>query len=426
MKLSKIIAAVCALSLFLTPSAAFAKTLELTLGNNDVYINNGTIEKTTVEVAPYAKDGRTLVPVRVISENFGLNVGWDELTQTVTISNDTLTIKLVIGSKVAYVNGEEVILDVPAVEQNGRTLVPVRFVSETLGKKVKWIAPGEQILISDEKTLLKSGDSEYNLDHYIGMMALYGYNVEYTTLMLTEIGKIKTEALKNGYVLNDTQTAKEAYQELYGMKDDVYAITLLAPVIELIEDSIIASEYMNNFVESAVSSEQIEEEYNSSYVCAKHILISTTDMTTGESFSDSKKNTARKIAETVIAKLKSGEDFDSLIEEYNEDPGMQNNPQGYIFTKGEMVQEFEQAVYGMKEGEISGIVETAYGYHIIKKEKLPELNEQTYAQIQNGILYEIGNAKFEEIMAYNTLEQYVTDAEINAMINNLFSENSEI
>ena len=424
MKFKNFIAAVCAFSLLLAPSVSFAKSIELTLESNDIYVNDGTIEKKTVEVAPFTENGRTLVPVRIVSENLGLNVGWDDLTKTVTISGDALNIKLVIGSNIAYVNNEEVSLDVPAIEKDGRTLVPVRFISETLGKKVKWIASSNQILITDEKPLLKAGSSEYTLEHYIGMMALYGYNVEYITLMLTEIGKIKEEAVKNGYVFKKTDTAEQTYQELISIKDEVYAISLIAPLIELIEDSVMASEYLDTFTMVDIPKEEITKEYTSSYICAKHILIPTKDSKTGEEFSTSKKNTAKKVADTVIAKIKSGEDFDTLIEKYNEDPGVSYNPLGYVFTKGEMVKEFEETAFSLKEGEISGIVETPYGYHIIKREKLPEISEDVYTQIENSLIYNKGMEKYEECLKNNSSEQYVTDTEINNMINSMLSEES--
>ncbi|MBE7013781.1 MAG: hypothetical protein E7419_01080 [Ruminococcaceae bacterium] len=422
MKFKNFIAAVCAFSLLLAPSVSFAKSIELTLESNDIYVNDGTIEKKTVEVAPFTENGRTLVPVRIVSENLGLNVGWDNLTKTVTISGDALNIKLVIGSNIAYVNNEEVSLDVPAIEKDGRTLVPVRFISETLGKKVKWIASSNQILITDEKPLLKAGSSEYTLEHYIGMMALYGYNVEYITLMLTEIGKIKEEAVKNGYVFKNNDTVKQTYQELISIKDEVYAISLIAPLIELIEDSVMASEYLDTFTMVDIPKEEITKEYTSSYICAKHILIPTTDSKTGEEFLTSKKNTAKKVADTVIAKIKSGEDFDTLIEKYNEDPGVSYNPLGYVFTKGEMVKEFEETAFSLKEGEISGIVETPYGYHIIKREKLPEISEDVYTQIENSLIYNKGMEKYEECLKNNSSEQYVTDTEINNMINSMLSE----
>ena len=85
----------------------------------------------------------------------------------------------------------------------------------------------------------------------------------------------------------------------------------------------------------------------------------------GDKATDEQKETARAVAEEVLAKAKAGADFDELIAEYNEDPGVSSNPNGYYFGKGQMVKEFEDASYALNEGEISDVVETVYGYHVI-------------------------------------------------------------
>ncbi|MBQ7900625.1 MAG: peptidylprolyl isomerase, partial [Clostridia bacterium] len=72
--------------------------------------------------------------------------------------------------------------------------------------------------------------------------------------------------------------------------------------------------------------------------------------------------------------------FNSLVEQYGEDPGMASQPEGYLFTKGQMVEEFETAAYALKVGAVSGIVESSYGYHIIKRVEnvyTDEILEQT-------------------------------------------------
>jgi len=96
-------------------------------------------------------------------------------------------------------------------------------------------------------------------------------------------------------------------------------------------------------------------------VRAKHILILTEDPQTGEALSKKEQANAKKQIEDIAKKLKNGEDFDALMNEYCQDPGIIQNPDGYVFTAGEMVPEFEEAAFALKEGEISGIVETSYG-----------------------------------------------------------------
>lgn len=92
---------------------------------------------------------------------------------------------------------------------------------------------------------------------------------------------------------------------------------------------------------------------------AKHILIKFEE---GEDADNSAK---KALAEEVLAKVNNGEDFDALVQQYNEDQGQ--DEEGYTFGRGEMVKPFEDAVFGMGIDQVSGIVESEYGYHIIKR-----------------------------------------------------------
>jgi len=98
------------------------------------------------DVPAYLADGRTMVPVRVISEQLGASVTWRQDTQQVQIESGDKTIVLTIGSADASVNGGTVRLydGVPAtlVRKDGvsRTMVPLRFVSEQLGAEISWDA----------------------------------------------------------------------------------------------------------------------------------------------------------------------------------------------------------------------------------------------------------------------------------------------
>lgn len=98
---------------------------------------------------PYIKDGRTLVPMRRVFEVLGANVSWNEAEQSVTAIKGITEIKLNIGSKTAYKNGKPVELEVPAeiMASTGRTMVPLRFVSEALGCSVDWVGATRTITI---------------------------------------------------------------------------------------------------------------------------------------------------------------------------------------------------------------------------------------------------------------------------------------
>ena len=101
----------------------------------------------TLDVAPVIQSGRTLVPFRVLFEALGASVGWTEATNTVTGAKGTTTVSLVIGSKTATVNGKAVTLDVAPTVISGRTLVPVRFVSENLGAEVSWVSSQNTVVV---------------------------------------------------------------------------------------------------------------------------------------------------------------------------------------------------------------------------------------------------------------------------------------
>ena len=108
-------------------------------------------ENLASDVAPVIINNRTLVPVRAIFEAIGGEVKWDQPTQTATGSKDGDIIKIQLNSKKASINGEEVILDVPAKSIKGRTLVPVRFIIESLGLDIYWDNDNRTVVISTEK-----------------------------------------------------------------------------------------------------------------------------------------------------------------------------------------------------------------------------------------------------------------------------------
>ncbi len=113
--------------------------------NISVYLDGKAL---SFDVPPTVEKGRTLVPLRVIFEALGARVAYDSVNNTVTATKGDTTISLPIGNINANVNGKIKKLDVPAKVVSGRTMVPIRFISEALGASVEWDAVTSSVFIT--------------------------------------------------------------------------------------------------------------------------------------------------------------------------------------------------------------------------------------------------------------------------------------
>lgn len=169
-------------------------------------------------------------------------------------------------------------------------------------------------------------------------------------------------------------------------------------------DRISATNYLYNHLLEMVTEEGSDfylepEGYNQFAAYADHILLAKKDLSTNTDLSEEEAAAKRETAENLLAQLQAADDvetlFAQLADENSEDTGRASNPDGYVFGKGEMVQEFEDAAFSLEPGQISGIVETTYGYHIILRKDLlkklkddPELKSQLESQHLNKQLQE--------------------------------------
>ncbi|MCH1639170.1 copper amine oxidase N-terminal domain-containing protein [Paenibacillus timonensis] len=115
-------------------------------------------EQPTTDVAPIVQDGSTLVPFRAISEALQAEVAYNPADKSITVTKDGVTLKLIINSKTAYVNGEQQTLDAPATVINGSTVVPVRFISEAFEAVVQWEPSSQSVVIYNENTGTTTND----------------------------------------------------------------------------------------------------------------------------------------------------------------------------------------------------------------------------------------------------------------------------
>ena len=127
--MKKLISIILCVFLLATSSVVFASNLPKLIINGEVI---------ATDVSPVVRNGRTLVPIRIVSEKLGATVDYNSKTKGITIKRNNTIIKLTVDNTSATVNGVKKVLDEPARAINGRTVVPVRFVSESFGITVQY------------------------------------------------------------------------------------------------------------------------------------------------------------------------------------------------------------------------------------------------------------------------------------------------
>jgi parvulin-like peptidyl-prolyl isomerase len=133
-------------------------------------------------------------------------------------------------------------------------------------------------------------------------------------------------------------------------------------------------------------------------VRASHILIMTKDPKTGEQLSDDDKKAKRAQIEDLLKRARAGEDFAKLAKQYSEDPGSKDNGGEYTFPRGQMMPEFEAAAFSLQTNQISDVVTTTYGYHIIKlSEKIPA-HRIELAKVSNDIKDYLQKKELDKLM----------------------------
>ncbi len=170
----------------------------------------------------------------------------------------------------------------------------------------------------------------------------------------------------------------------------------------------------NKFAKDAnITDEQMKKYYKENKqsfyidtVTASHILIKTQD-DKGNELSAEKKKEAKKKAEEILAKVKAGDDFSELAKKYSEDTASATNGGSLgTFGRNEMVAEFEDAAFDMTAGEVSELVESQFGYHIIKVSDRVN-KQQTFDEVKDEI---------KDTLVDNEYNEYVVKLKDNSKV----------
>ncbi|WP_170291656.1 N-acetylmuramoyl-L-alanine amidase [Heliobacterium mobile] len=175
-ELKKWVLTILLLGLFVTPCQA--KSLDIVLAGKVLQ----------PDVPPMIVSGRTLVPLRIISENLGATVDWSSKKQSAIIAKDNVHIEVKIGSKEVLVNGTAKQIDVPARIVNNRTMVPLRVVAEMLNCPVFFDAQDYQVIVGKSrntpyKVMIDAGHGGYDT----GAIGHSGVNEKDVVLAIAKI-----------------------------------------------------------------------------------------------------------------------------------------------------------------------------------------------------------------------------------------------
>ncbi|MEJ8554543.1 N-acetylmuramoyl-L-alanine amidase [Tepidibacter sp. Z1-5] len=245
------------------------------------------------DVPPVILNDRTLVPVRLISENLGAKVSWDPKKYEVHIQKDNKKIGLKIDSYKAYVNGKEYTLPdkVPAKLISDRTMVPVRFVSEQLGVNVDWDSSNRVVLLESQDDYTKVENIEYSLDEVkiklsdktiYKDMVLVNPDRLIIDIQNAKMNTPKDKYLVNGQIIKDIRVSQFSeepmesrvvidlnYMDEYNITQDNNIITIKLKI----KDNYAKFEYEKNDKEEFIVNRDLKSVYKSFYLEGPNRLV---------------------------------------------------------------------------------------------------------------------------------------------------------
>lgn len=215
---------------------------------------------------------------------------------------------------------------------------------------------------------VKAGESDYTDD--LKQETEEGLRQKYAKFNLIKEHKIALDDSDK----TDVKNQKASYIESYGGMDSFKLALEEEALTETLFDDLLAfqilEEKLRTYMTAEYTGEIVSDDETVEAFIYDHFIHATHVLILNEPGDDLSANL--QLAKEIQGRAVSGEDFNSLIDEFNEDPGMEGDNTGYYFTKGQIIAEFENAAEALDEGEISDVVLSENGYHIIKRMPLDQ------------------------------------------------------
>jgi len=222
--------------------------IALMVDNTTAYADREIVE---LDVPPIIQDGRTLVPVRIVAKSCDAYVTWTEATRTVEVELNDNIVLLTIDSNIMLVNYEPVELEVPAQIIDGRTLIPLRAMAESIGQHVFW---DERGLI-----LITGTEIDANKDKHLIETVFTCLTTGEPPSFIQSSSALSHEVLEKAFgqravLFNLTSNQGGGDQEQYGSKG-LYYLCLAATLDPdtKYEDGVLASDHAVGFIKSLVA-----------------------------------------------------------------------------------------------------------------------------------------------------------------------------
>lgn len=264
-----------------------------------------------------------------------------------------------------------------------------------------------------------------DMNYWAANSEQFPYLLGYTTDMLLEDNWGLIMAEQNGVTLTDEdleeiETHMQEQRDSFESEEDFRNAMESSNITEDLLRRIITQQvtcnrvYMDLYAgENATkvpSDEEMKKTISEDYVRVYHILIANEHFAEDEEYADASeeelKAAAKEYAEELLERVKNGEDIYELAQSEGDDPGMMDNTEGYLFTEGTMVDEFETAAMSLEVGEISDLVETDYGYHIIQRVEQDQYVEDNWDAIRAEFINNLFNSDVNDLIMNAEIEYW--------------------